>query len=101
MSLRFLPFYSQAIADSLNLIPALKSVTPNWDNVTLVNPDKQAEPMKQMVQAASAVTDNPRFQTINADMNDAMMAVLAQVADGTSSPADGAASLQASQESVG
>ena len=28
----------QVIADSLNLIPALKSVTPNWDNVESVNP---------------------------------------------------------------
>jgi ABC-type glycerol-3-phosphate transport system substrate-binding protein len=91
----------QAIADSLNLIPALKSITPNWDNVTLVNPDKQAEPMKKLVQAASAVEDAPRFATINADMNQAMMDVLAKVADGTSTPEQGAADLQAAQESVG
>ncbi len=91
----------QAVADSLNLIPALKSVTPNWDNVQLVNPDKQAEPMKELVQAASAVEDAPRFATINADMNQAMMDVLAKVADGTSTPEQGAADLQAAQESVG
>lgn len=91
----------QVIADSLNLIPALKSITPNWDNVKLVNPDKQADPMKELVQAASAVTDAPRFATINADMNQAMMTVLAKVADGTSTPEQGAAELQAAQESVG
>ncbi len=31
----------QLIADSLNLVPVLKSVSPNWDNVVLTNPEKQ------------------------------------------------------------
>lgn len=91
----------QVIADSLNLIPALKSVTPNWDNVELVNPDAQADPMKNLVQRASAVTDAPRFATINADMNQALMTALAKVAAGESTPEQAVAELQQAQDNVG
>ena len=91
----------QVIADSLNLIPALKSITPNWDNVELVNPDAQADPMKSLVQRASAVTDAPRFATINADMNQALMTALAKVAAGESTPEQAAAELQQAQDTVG
>lgn len=91
----------QAIADSLNLIPALKSVTPNWDNVTLVNPDKQQGPEKDLVQRASAVTDNPRFATINADMNQALMQALSTVAAGQATPDQATKTLQQAQQSVG
>ena len=91
----------QVIADSLNLIPALKSVTPNWDNVELVNADAQAEPMKSLVQRASAVTDAPRFATINADMNQALMDALAKVAAGDATPEQATAELQQAQDSVG
>ena len=91
----------QAIADSLNLIPALKSVTPNWDNVKLVNPDKQQGPEKDLVQRASAVTDNPRFATINADMNQALMQALSTVAAGQATPEQATQTLQQAQKSVG
>ena len=91
----------QVIADSLNLIPALKSVTPNWDNVKLVNADAQAEPMKSLVQRASAVTDAPRFATINADMNQALMDALAKVAAGDATPDQATADLQKAQEAKG
>lgn len=91
----------QVIADSLNLIPALKSVTPNWDNVELVDPDAQADPMKALVERASAVTDAPRFATINADMNQALMTALAKVAAGESTPQEATSELQQAQEKVG
>ena len=91
----------QVIADSLNLIPALKSITPNWDNVELVNPAVQEEPVKALIEQASAVTDSPRFATINADMNDALQDALTKVADGTSTPEEATADLQDAQETVG
>jgi raffinose/stachyose/melibiose transport system substrate-binding protein len=91
----------QVIADSLNLIPALKSVTPNWDNIELVNPDVQTEPVRALIERSSAVTDAPRFATINADMNVALQDALTRVADGTSSPEEATADLQDAQESVG
>lgn len=87
----------QIIADSLNVIPSLKSATPDWDNVKLVNPDKQNEAVKSYIENAMNSGDNPRFAGINADMNQAMMDVLAAVAGGTMTPEEGAAQLATTQ----
>ena len=87
----------QMVADSLNLVPNLKSVSPNWDNVKLVNPEKQNEPIKEYIKNAMASDDNPRFGGINADMNQALIDVLAGVAGGTITPKDGAAQLAKTQ----
>lgn len=83
----------QMIADSLNVIPSLKSATPNWDEVKLVNPEVQNEAVKSYIEHAMDSGDNPRFAAINADMNQAMMDVLSGVASGTMTPKDGAAHL--------
>ncbi len=83
----------QMIADSLNLVPVLKSVSPNWDKVVLTNPEKQNKPVQEYLTNAMANPDNPRFGGISADLNQAMMDVLAGVASGTLSSADGAARL--------
>jgi ABC-type sugar transport system, periplasmic component len=87
----------QIIADSLNVVPSLKSATPDWNSVKLVNPEKQNEAVKAYLQNAMNGGDNPRFAGINADMNQAMMDVLAGVAGGTMSPSDGAAQLATTQ----
>lgn len=87
----------QIIADSLNVVPSLKSATPDWDNVKLVNPDKQNEPIKEYLKNAMNSGDNPRFAGINADMNQVMMDVLAGVAGGTITPSKGAAQLAQTQ----
>jgi len=87
----------QAIANSLNLIPALKGVSPDWSTVKLVNPDVQQAPMKDLIDRASAVNDAPRFATINADMNQALMTALAKVAAGKSTPDQAAADLAKAQ----
>jgi len=87
----------QMIADSLNVVPSLKSATPDWDNVKLVNPEKQNEEIKEYIENAMDSGDNPRFAGINADMNQTMMDVLAGVAGGTITPKDGAVQLAAVQ----
>lgn len=83
----------QIIADSLTLLPVLKSVSPNWDALPLVNPEKQ----KQVLQAYFATdvsgADNPRFAEINADLNQAMRDVLSGVASGAMTPEEGAEEL--------
>lgn len=83
----------QIIADSLNVVPSLKSATPNWDVVSLVNPEKQNEVVKAYLENAMASGDNTRFADINADMNQAMMDVLSGVASGTMTPEAGAGEL--------
>lgn len=83
----------QMIADSLNLVPVLKSVSPNWDNVILTNPEKQNAAVQEYLTNAMANPDNPRFGGISADLNQAMMDVLAGVASGTLTSEDGASRL--------
>lgn len=83
----------QMIADSLNVVPIRKDISPDWDNVTLVDPEAQNEAVQNYLAEAVASGDNPRFAAINADMNTAMMDVLAGVASGTMTSADGAAYL--------
>lgn len=87
----------QMVANSLNVIPTLKSVTPDWNNVQLVNPKEQAKPIKTYIKNAMASSDNPRFAGINADMNQALMDVLSGVAAGQISPKDGVAQLAKTQ----
>lgn len=87
----------QMIADSLNVVPSLKSATPDWDKVKLVNPEKQNDAVKTYIENAMETNDNPRFAAINADMNQAMMDVLAGVASGSMTPEDGAAQLATTQ----
>lgn len=87
----------QMLADSLNVVPSLKSASPDWDNVKLVNPDKQNKPIKEYIEKSMNSGDNPRFAGINADMNQAMTDVLAGVAGGTITPKDGAAQLATTQ----
>lgn len=83
----------QMIADSLNLVPSLKSVSPDWDNVKLVNPEKQNDAIKAYLANAMNSGDNPRFGSINADINQALSSILAGVAGGTIQPADAATQL--------
>ena len=83
----------QLIADSLNVVPVLKTATPNWDAVQLVNPDAQNEAVKAYLENAMSNADNPRFGEISADLNQAMMDVLAGVASGMMSAEDGCAYL--------
>lgn len=83
----------QMIADSLNLVPVLKTASPNWNNVTLVNGEKQNDAVQEYISTAVNNPDNPRFGGISADLNQAMMDVLAGVASGTMTAEDGAAQL--------
>ena len=90
----------QLIADSLNVVPVLKSATPNWDAVQLVNPEAQNEAVKDYLANAMSNADNPRFGEISADLNQAMMDVLAGVASGMMSAEEGCeylAEVQAEQ----
>lgn len=70
----------QLIADSLNLVPVLKSVTPNWDNVSLVNPEKMNGPVQDYLTNCVNNPENPRFGGISADLNEMLGQVLAGIA---------------------
>ena len=83
----------QVIADSLNVVPVLKSAVPNWDNIELVNPEAQNEAVQTYLANAVDQPENARFGLISADLNSAMMDVLAGVASDMMSIEDGLAQL--------
>lgn len=83
----------QIIADSLNVVPVLKTAVPNWDNIELVNPEAQNEAIQEYLANAVDQPENARFGNISADLNSAMMDVLAGVASDTMSVEDGLAQL--------
>lgn len=88
----------QIIADSLNVVPVLKSVSPDWDNVKLVNPEAQNDAVQKYLANAMDNGDNPRFGDITADMNTAIGDVVQGVAGGTITPEEGAQQLQDAQD---
>lgn len=83
----------QIIADSLNVVPVLKTATPNWDSIKLVNPEAQNTAVQEYLANAMDQPENYRFGGISADLNQAMMDVLAGVASGTMTSQDAVAQL--------
>lgn len=83
----------QAVADTLNDIPALKGVTPQWDKIDLVNPAKQKDALQAYTEKAGAGTE-PRFASVSADLNSAFRDALIGVASGDKTVDDALAGLQ-------
>ncbi|MEV7627788.1 ABC transporter substrate-binding protein [Actinoplanes sp. NPDC089786] len=90
----------QVIADQLNDLPSLTSVTPNFDNVELVDPAIQKGPVRQLITKASAVTE-PRQALLSADVQNGILAAATSVATGKASPQDAAKTLQQAAEAAG
>ncbi|MGP4975437.1 ABC transporter substrate-binding protein [Brachybacterium tyrofermentans] len=65
----------QAVADTLNDIPSLTGVQPNWDAIELVDPEAQSEALKALTERAAAATE-PRFGTVDSTLNDAFQETL-------------------------
>lgn len=84
----------QAVANTLNDIPALKGVTPDWDQIDLVDPDAQKAALQEYTERAGAATQ-PRFASVSADLNSAFRDALIGVASGDVTIDDALANLQA------
>lgn len=84
----------QAVANTLNDIPSLTGIQPEWEDIELVDPEAQLEALQDLTERASESTE-PRFATVDAALNDAFQEVLIGVARGQESPEDGLATLQA------
>ena len=82
-----------AVANTLNDIPSLEGVQPDWDGIDLVAPDKQLDPLKEYTATASKATE-PRFASVSADLNTAFKDGLIGVASGDMSIDDALAGLQ-------
>ena len=90
----------QAIADQLNDLPALKSVQPNFDNIQLVDPATQKQPVQDLVTQAGSITE-PREALLSADVQTAILAAATSVATGKASPEAAAKTLQQAAEAAG
>lgn len=87
----------QAVADTLNDIPSLTGVQPNWDAIELVDPEAQSEALKALTERAAAATE-PRFGTVDSKLNDAFKEALIGVARGTITIEDALGVLQAGSD---
>lgn len=87
----------QAVANTLNDIPALKGVTPKWDTIDLVDPAAQKDALQKYTEAAGQATE-PRFATVTADVNTAFRDALIGVASGKSTPDQALQALQKVQD---
>jgi raffinose/stachyose/melibiose transport system substrate-binding protein len=82
-----------AVANTLNDIPSLNGVQPEWDGIDLVNPDAQLEPLKEYTDIAGSATE-PRFASVSADLNTAFRDALIGVATGDQTPTQALEALQ-------
>jgi len=87
----------QVIANTLNLIPALKGVGAQWDQIDLVNPATQLNALKDyQTKAASSISQ--RLGDVSADLNTAFRDALIGVATGDQTPEQAVQILQAVQD---
>jgi raffinose/stachyose/melibiose transport system substrate-binding protein len=90
----------QVIANQLNDLPALRSVTPNFDSIQLVDPASQKSPVQDLVTKVGNVTE-PREALLSADVQTAILAAATSVATGKATPQDAAKTLQQAAEAAG
>jgi ABC-type glycerol-3-phosphate transport system substrate-binding protein len=83
----------KAVANTLNDIPSLTGIQPEWDGIDLVNPDAQLEALKEYTDIAGSATE-PRFATVSADLNTAFRDALIGVATGDKTPEQALEGLQ-------
>jgi raffinose/stachyose/melibiose transport system substrate-binding protein len=71
----------QTVANTLNNIPSLNGIQPEWDQIDLANPKAQLQPLQDYTEQAASATQ-PRFATVSADLNSAFKDALIGVATG-------------------
>jgi raffinose/stachyose/melibiose transport system substrate-binding protein len=90
----------QLVADGLNDFPSLRGVTPDWNSIQLVDPSVQLPIISALIDQTSHVTE-PREAPLNAEMQQAIQVAATTVAAGQATPAQAAATLQASAVQAG
>jgi raffinose/stachyose/melibiose transport system substrate-binding protein len=85
----------QLVADGLNDFPSLRGINPDWNSIQLVDPSVQLPIISALIDQTSHVTE-PREAPLNAEMQQAIQVAATTVAAGQATPAQAAATLQAS-----
>lgn len=90
----------QLVANGLNDFPSLKSISPDWKTIQLVNPKVQLPVISKLIEQTSSVTE-PREAPLNAAMQQAIQVAATTVAAGQATPAQAVQTLQAAAEKAG
>ena len=86
----------QVIANAIDLIPGLKGVEPQWDELGLVEPDVQIAAIQDLYAQAADITET-RNTLVTPALAQALDAAVVSVLEGSTTPADAIATLVASQ----
>ena len=87
----------QVVANTLNLIPALKGVGAQWDQINLVNPAKQLKALQDyQTKAESSISQ--RLGDVSTDLNTAFRDALIGMATGQKTADQALQGLQAIQD---
>lgn len=89
----------QIVANALNDIPSLTSVSPEWDAIELVNPDVQRPKLQELYESAAEVTDNRLLP--NSNLADAIGVAATTLAAGEVTAEEALQTLQTSAEAAG
>jgi len=92
------PAGQQVVADLMVNTPSLKGITPDFAALGLVAPDVQQPKIEWMIDEASKVTETRKL--VDPDLEQALGTALTTIAAGDASPAQAAATLQQTAESL-
>jgi raffinose/stachyose/melibiose transport system substrate-binding protein len=70
----------QNVANAIDVLPALKGVTPDWNAIKLVNPDVQRPAIENLIKKSSEATQSRQWQTTQKTL-DAQVIAIQQVLD--------------------
>lgn len=91
----------QNVANALDLLPALRGVSPDWGKIELQNTDVQRPAIEQLIEDSTASDQSRQWQTSETTL-DAMVLAIQQVLDPTvdKSVAEIATEMQAGSEAT-
>lgn len=84
---------AETVSNTIDLVPSLKSVQADWDNLDLVNPEVQTPALKELFTDAAAVTE-PRNQFTTPAQLAALDFAVVSLLEGTAIPEEAAATVQ-------
>ena len=90
----------QSVANQLDDLPALKSISPNFNQIKLVDPKVQLGAIESLIKEVGNVTE-PRESLLGADVQNAILTAAESVATGSATPQKAAETLQSAAVAAG
>jgi ABC-type glycerol-3-phosphate transport system substrate-binding protein len=87
----------QEVANRLDQTPDRIGITPDWDTITLVNPEVQLPILEELYTTQYDVSES-RFRLLSPAVVQALSDATTSVLEGTTSPADAASAVQAAAQ---